>query len=171
MEYINLTGTPDEQSKRCSPRPPGSYGLGLCYWRRVCVATSADGITWRKPRLGVTPWAAGTGSSPPPNSSTQNNIVMESKAGAKAPSGEECSVFVDGNPSAPAAQKWKMMCGAPGGLYSSPDGLTWSAMNFTATSAQDSMPNGGWDENLKKYVLHSRLCKKCLDHVGTSSGT
>ena len=60
--------------------------------RRICLATSADGgETWIKPTVGVVAW----------NGSLSNNIVLEESGN---------SVFLDGNPLAPASEKWKMTC-------------------------------------------------------------
>ena len=71
--------------------------------------------------------------------------------------GSSCSVFLDDNPRASAAHRWKMVCGAPGAVYASPDGLSWTALPFAPTSPDDTMPTAAWDPRLDKY-----LSAKCL---------
>jgi len=75
LEYKPLTGTKAAQQKAC--RFPGSLDTNACSWRRVCLATSEDGLSWVKPKdLGVVQWRAGAGPQPT-NGSGSNNIVME----------------------------------------------------------------------------------------------
>jgi hypothetical protein len=63
--------------------------------RRICLALSADGITWRKPNLGVYPL-------PSQGGSTANNIVLFAGSGV--------SVFKDNAPGVPENQRWKLIC-------------------------------------------------------------
>jgi hypothetical protein len=117
--------------------------------RRVCLAISTDGgITWHKPVLNVfnRTWldpVAGVN-----RSSTANNIVVEAAGNG---------VFIDGNPAAPASEKWKMVSDA---AFASPDGLHWTRMGRNGSrptrQMDDTKPTGAWDPRLRKYVIYVR---------------
>ena len=49
-----------------------------------------------------------------------------------------------------------MVCGAPGAVYASPNGLRWTALPFAPTSPDDTMPTAAWDPRLGKYVIYVR---------------
>jgi hypothetical protein len=120
--------------------------------RRICLATSVDGVTWTKPNLGVFSR----------NGSTANNIVLLDSGN---------SVFLDKNPAVPASQKWKMTCSAA--AYSSPDGIRWARMNSTGGAVvhgDDSKPTGNWDPRLKKYVIYDRTRVQVRGQVTRSIG-
>eukprot|EP01052_Picozoa_sp_SAG31_P001267 SAG31_NODE_42_length_31262_cov_46.416231_26_plen_338_part_00 len=63
--------------------------------RRICLALSNDGITWRKPHLGVFPLPSAGGS-------RANNIILWS--------GSQGSVFIDRKAGVPASQRYKLVC-------------------------------------------------------------
>ena len=77
--------------KNTNHNTKGGGSNGKISHRRICIAESNDGITWTKPNLGVFDR----------NGSTANNIVLENSG---------VSVFIDGNPEAPASEKFKMAC-------------------------------------------------------------
>ena len=83
---------------------PGAPPLSALSHRRICLATSADGLVWTKPNLGIFVR----------NGSTANNILLEDSG---------VTVFRDENPAAPSSQRWKMTCSRA--AYASPDGLRW----------------------------------------------
>jgi hypothetical protein len=120
--------------------PPGGdrlVGDGAISHRRICLATSSDGLVWTKPILGVFNL----------NGSTANNILIENSG---------VSVFIDTNPTAPPSEKWKMACSTS--VYASPDGITWTALsNHTPVKAEDdTKPTAGFDPVLGKYVIYVR---------------
>eukprot|EP00656_Telonema_subtile_P000700 TRINITY_DN10339_c0_g1_i1.p1 TRINITY_DN10339_c0_g1~~TRINITY_DN10339_c0_g1_i1.p1 ORF type:complete len:490 (-),score=83.31 TRINITY_DN10339_c0_g1_i1:293-1762(-) len=110
--------------------PPGSDSISS---RRICLATSDDGLSWIKPKLGIFNY----------NGSTANNILV-------ADSG--VSVFHDG--SANASEAWKMVCSTA--AYSSPDGLRWTKLPFAKVAEDDTKPTAYWDPSLSKYVISLR---------------
>ena len=69
--------------------PPGE--LCSLSHRRICVATSTDGLEWAKPDLHIFNL----------NGSTANNIILEDSG---------VSVFVDNAPGVPDAERWKLVC-------------------------------------------------------------
>ena len=94
--------------------------------RRICLATSQDGISWEKPELGIFPLnISGT-------MSTANNILLEDSGN---------SVFHD--PSDPAFP-WKMVCSAS--AYKSKDGLRWEKLPYhTPVEEDDTKPTAYYD--------------------------
>lgn len=125
--------------------PPGGAGLGedgtersaAISKRRICLATSADGKNWIKPKLGLYNRSG----------STANNILLEDSGNG---------VFLDLNPKTPSAQKWKMVCS--NAVYASPDGLHWSKIGSGSPvkAADDTKPTGYFDPKLGKYVISVR---------------
>ena len=72
--------------------PPGGDASNSLAHRRICLATSDDGLVWAKPSLGLFNR----------NGSTSNNILLEDSG---------VSVFMDGSPDAKASGLvWKMIC-------------------------------------------------------------
>ena len=104
--------------------------------RRVCLATSSDGITWNKPKLGVFNRLG----------STANNILVEDSGN---------SVFIDRNPATPPEARYKMVCSRA--AYQSPDGIRWTKMPWNDSLAEDdTKPTAQWVPSLKKYVVFVR---------------
>jgi hypothetical protein len=103
-DCIEGTGVPPGSNtiKSAVPNYTLQTGSSTLSHRRVCLATSKDGITWVKPELGIFNY----------NGSTANNILIEDSG---------VSVFVDTTDGVPASQKWKMVCST--NAYASPDGL------------------------------------------------
>ena len=65
------------------------------------------------------------------------------------------SVFLDGNPMAPASAKYKMTCSTA--VYGSPDGLHWTRLGGVPVhTMDDTKPTGNWVPALKRYVVYTR---------------
>ena len=121
-----------------------------------CYAESDDGITWRKPDLGIWDFKG----------SKQNNITMISKTvkGLKVDPGHP-AVFMDENPNAAPDAKFKAIFRSAGkrGLlpFKSPDGFNWSPMTeqpiFNGLGAFDSQNLAFWDPSLGKYRAFWRI--------------
>ena len=106
-----------------------------CHAARPPAATSPDGLTWTKPKLGLFSR----------NNDTANNIVLDDSG---------VSVFLDRNPASPASERWKMTCSSA--AYGSPDGLRWSLLGKAVVHGDDTKPTGNWDPILRKYVIYDR---------------
>lgn len=117
----------------------------------IGYAESSDGIDWEKPNLGLVEI----------DGSKQNNIVMASINGAEC---HDLSVFKDGNPLAPDAERYKAVGFGrnPAGLYAfhSPDGLRWTAYNDNQPVMTghpfDTQNIAFWDANGKQYRAYIR---------------
>ncbi len=112
----------------------------------TCYAESADGVTWRKPELGLKDF----------NGSKRNNIVW---TGAGT---HNFAPFKDMNPDCRPDARYKALCGASGGLVAlkSPDGLRWSRLSDKAVitkGAFDSQNLGFWDAARRRYVCYFRI--------------
>ena len=114
-----------------------------------CVIESADGIHFTRPELGLHEF----------NGSKRNNIVWHGR------SGHNFTPFLDGNPDAPAAQRFKSIAYHPkgGGLgaFISADGIRWKLWveNPIITESHggfDSQNLAFWDPLRKLYVCFFR---------------
>ncbi len=121
-----------------------------------CYAESDDGITWRKPHLGIYEFEG----------STQNNITLTSgKLGPLNVDAGHPAVFKDENPDAPADARYKAIVRSskPNGLlpFKSPDGLHWSPMTdapiLSGLGAFDSQNLAFWDPAIGKYRAYWRI--------------
>jgi hypothetical protein len=121
-----------------------------------CYAESDDGITWRKPMLGLHEFQG----------SKNNNITMVSgKLGSLNVDAGHPAVFKDANPAAPADALYKAIVRSsqPNGLIplKSPDGLNWSPMTeapiLSGLGAFDSQNLAFWDANIGKYRAYWRI--------------
>lgn len=120
----------------------------------LCYAESDDGISWRKPNLGLHEFQA----------SKANNIVLvPGQFGAIQADPGHPAVFKDDNPAAPADAKYKAMfrSSGPRGLlpFKSPDGLHWSPMSDTPVindGAFDSQNLAFWDAARGEYRAYWR---------------
>jgi len=123
----------------------------------ICYATSADGITWHKPELGIVEYAG----------SRRNNIVVGHGAAGLTMGQDGGLVFID--PKAPAAERFRMFCrfGAIGpGLHilSSPDGIRWqvthkSIITFREEGKRHHLDSQNilfWDDRIQRYVAYCR---------------
>jgi len=117
--------------------PPGELGVGSgsLSHRRICLATSTDGVEWVKPALGIFDR----------NGSTANNILIEDSG---------VSVFLDNTAGVSAAERWKMVCSTA--AYASPDGLHWTKLGNARQTEDDTKPTAYYDPEIKKYVIMVR---------------
>jgi hypothetical protein len=109
----------------------------------TAYAESADGVAWRKPKLGIIEF----------DGSKDNNLVWDGAAGNLAP-------FRDDNPNCKPAERYKAVA-RTGDLYAlvSPDGLFWQLADekpiFTDRPF-DSHNIAFWDEPTQQYVAYTR---------------
>ena len=140
--------------------------------RRTAYAESGDGIHWERPDLGIFDFQG----------SKKNNIVMED------PSGHNLSVFVDGNPTTPEAERYKGFAKSPLNVdgrstirgFSSPDGLHWRPADVDPLIVApddpwpwfDSPNIAFWDGVQRRYVAYLRGWVQGQDRVvsGHSGG-
>jgi hypothetical protein len=123
--------------------------------QHTCVAESADGVNWTKPRLGLIDL----------NGSTRNNVILSYGQSIAA---HNFSPFLDANPAAKPDQRYKALGGdEKAGLlgFVSPDGLRWRPLDRAAIS-RDMVPTEGlvfdsqnlahWSVAEGKYVAYFR---------------
>ena len=127
----------------------GTHPLFCCY------AESDDGISWRKPSLGLVEFAG----------SKDNNIVLGPETFTKVKSDPgHPAVFKDENPACPPEAKYKAIIRAekPIGLllFQSPDGLNWSLAHpepIITEGAFDSQNLAFYDPNISAYRAYWRI--------------
>jgi len=128
----------------------GTHPLFCCY------AESDDGVSWRKPMLGLHEFKG----------SKQNNITITSgKLGPLNVDAGHPAIFKDDNPNAPADAKYKAILRSsnPNGLlpFKSADGVNWSPMTdapvLRGLGAFDSQNLAFWDPNIGKYRAYWRI--------------
>lgn len=134
----------------------------------TCLATSADGITWTRPTLGLFEF----------DGSTANNIVWT----GDRPSYDEShnfSPFVDTNPAAAPTERYKAVGfrrredggGEPQRMLSvlgSADGIHWRRLTEeppVGPGAFDSLNVPFWDPNVGRYVCYARLARHGLRSI------
>jgi hypothetical protein len=114
----------------------------------TCCAESSDGITWRKPNLGLFE-VHGT---------RENNVVLA----GQAPFSHNFAPFIDTRPDVPASERFKALAGtSEKGLFGfvSADGLSWRKLRDTplvTKGAFDSQNVAFWSESEHCYVLYLR---------------
>ena len=121
---------------------------------RLCYAESRDGITWRKPELGLVDYEG----------SKANNIVIPSGwMGEMHLSAAEAAVFKDENPAAPPDARYKALvrCRKPWGLiaFKSGDGVRWAPLSenpVITEGAFDSQNLAFWDAARGEYRAYWR---------------
>jgi hypothetical protein len=111
----------------------------------TCYAESTDGVNFTRPSLGLFEFQG----------SKQNNIVYR---GVEA---HNFAPFLDSNPSAQSAEKYKALGGLGGKLFGfgSADGLQWRKLQsdpVMTKGAFDSLNIAFWDEQAKTYRSFSR---------------
>ncbi|OPZ93337.1 MAG: hypothetical protein BWY73_00371 [candidate division TA06 bacterium ADurb.Bin417] len=124
-------------------------------------AESADGISWTRVKAGLYE----------ENGSWENNIVF------REPDTQELEVFIDGNPAAPAGERYKAFCRWKGKdaegravrgvkILASADGLRWnplqsdpviSLLRPKAVSILDSDNRAFWDGARNRYAGYLRV--------------
>jgi len=127
----------------------------------TCMATSDDGIHWRKPELGLVEF----------NGSRRNNIIRI---------GDLChdfSPFIDTNPACPPEARYKAV-GAAGfrkGLlaYQSPDGIHWTTLNdgkpVITDGAFDTQNIAFWDPVRREYRAYIRDFRAGVRDIRTAT--
>jgi len=111
----------------------------------VCYAESDDGITWRKPKLGLIEF----------NGSKDNNIIWAGDGG------HNFVPFKDENPACKPGEKYKAIGLQAGGLHAfkSADGIRWSLMSeepVITKGAFDSQNLAFWDSVRSEYRDYHR---------------
>jgi hypothetical protein len=94
----------------------------------TCVAESDDGVTWRKPKLGLVEIG----------DSRENNVILAQRHFC-----HNFSPLLDTNPAAPPAQRYKALAGTMDtGLvaFVSADGLRWEKLQEKPVLAKDAVP-------------------------------
>jgi hypothetical protein len=107
----------------------------------TCYAESRDGIVWTKPSLGIQDFQG----------SRDNNIILSGEAS------ENFGPFLDGNPNAPASERYKAVGGGGKGLmaFKSADGVHWEKMTeqrIITDGKFDSLNVVFWDPLRQEYV-------------------
>jgi hypothetical protein len=114
----------------------------------TCYAESSDGINWTKPNLGIYTI----------DGTTNNNVVLANAA----PATHNFSPFLDKNPNAKAAERFKAFGGVDKtGLFAfvSADGIHWKKVQDSAvykTGVFDSQNVAFWSESEQQYVCYFR---------------
>jgi hypothetical protein len=114
----------------------------------TCYAESGDGIHWNKPSLGIYTV----------NGTKNNNVILANAA----PATHNFSPFLDTNPNAKPAEKFKALGGVDKtGLiaFVSADGVHWKKLRDTAvfkTGVFDSQNVAFWSEGEQQYVCYFR---------------
>lgn len=115
----------------------------------TCVAVSADGIKWTKPRLGL--FEA--------DGSKENNIILADHA----PFSHNFCPMLDRRPGVPADERFKALAGTrKTGLnsFASADGFTWrrtSDKGVITEGAFDSQNVPFYSESEKQYICYFRV--------------
>ncbi len=138
----------------------------------TCVAESADGIHFTRPKLGIIE-AGGT---------KENNVIW------RGTESHNFAVFRDTNPAAKPEEKFKALGGikqpgknwkegeTPGGLhaFASADGLHWRKLQPTPVmtkGAFDSQNLAFWDAERGRYACYSRTFTDKVRAIQSSSST
>jgi hypothetical protein len=109
------------------------------------LATSTDGLTWERPKLGLKAYEG----------NKDNNLLPLTSV--------EATVFLD--PHSPPEKRYRMVFtrGWPDParagvcVASSSDGMSWNEVSERCLPfVPDSQPSAFWDERLKKYVVYLR---------------
>lgn len=125
----------------------------------ICYAESDDGITWRKPRLGICEFRG----------SRENNIVYD------GPGAGEFAVFTDDNPAAPPDARYKMLLAEyQKGLkvLKSADGLHWVPLSdqpVITKGAFDSQNLAFWDSVRGQYRAYFRVFRRGHRDIDTAT--
>ncbi|MBR4651853.1 MAG: hypothetical protein IKO72_00700 [Kiritimatiellae bacterium] len=125
----------------------------------VCYAESDDGITWRKPKLGICTW----------NGSKDNNLILldDEKMG-KYHVAHNFTAFFDTRSDCPREERYKAVGGSgSAGLWGlvSPDGIHWKLLDchpLMTSGAFDSQNTVFWDEDVGAYVAYFRAYRHGL---------
>jgi hypothetical protein len=111
--------------------------------RFFCVATSTDGLHFRKPNLGLVRFGG----------STQNNIIGVVGLGPQPLAAPRGTVFLDKNPRAPASERYKLVSH---NAYGSADGFTWRLLSAGHTPYSDTLTAAFYDAQTDLYSIYMR---------------
>lgn len=121
----------------------------------ICLAESGDGITWRRPNLGLHEI----------DGSRDNNVLLTKDDGTHA-----FAPFIDRHPAARPNQRYKALglVEGKGGLraYASADGIRWSSMSpepVLTKGTFDSQNVPFWSESERRYVVYYRTGSEAAD--------
>jgi len=136
----------------------GGGDLGREY---TCLALSDDGIRWTRPSLGLFEFQG----------STENNIIWTGKNKAYDES-HNFSPFIDANPAAPPAERWKAVTLDKWGegearkkvlsAFVSGDGIRWRRLReepIISEGGFDSHNTAFWDPLRAHYVCYLRMAR------------
>ena len=107
---------------------------------RMCYAVSDDGLSWKKPNLGLVEYRG----------SKENNILLKE-------SSKLAYVFID--PHGSKKQRYKMLSGiGTTRMRSSPDGIHWTLHPQIVWQPRwDTQKQAWWDPRIDKYVVQTRV--------------
>ena len=149
-----VTVMPDGDKVRLYYRGSGSGNAHEC----ACYAESSDGISFTRPKLGLFE----------DGGNTDNSIIWQG-AGS-----HNFTPFLDGNPAAPADQKYKALCsaGPKASLVPcvSPDGIHWTKLQtdpVITEGAFDSQNLAFWDDVRGEYRAYVRDFKDGVRTIRT----
>ena len=128
----------------------------------TCYAESQDGISWKKPDLGLFEWEG----------SKKNNIIW--KEGRAT---HNFTPFKDHRPDVPGNERYKALAYAPQGgralsAFASADGLKWRLLNDQPVLTQgvfDSQNLAFWDDQRSEYRAYFRDFRKGLRDIRTAT--
>lgn len=114
----------------------------------TCLAESADGLAWRKPKLGLFEVAG----------SRDNNVVLA----GQAPFSHNFAPFLDTHPGVPSDERFKALAGTSASglhVFASADGLRWRRWRegpILTRGAFDSQNVAFWSESEQCYAAYFR---------------
>ncbi len=112
----------------------------------ICYMTSADGIQWERPNLGLFEFKG----------SKENNIVW---TGGPWRTSQMFAPFKDTRPGVPADEQYKALAGSPIHAFASADGVRWRLLverPILTGSNFDSQNVAFWDERKQHYAAYFR---------------
>ncbi|MBI3920439.1 MAG: hypothetical protein HY318_03385 [Armatimonadetes bacterium] len=112
----------------------------------TAYAESNDGITWRKPKLGIIEF----------DGSKDNNLIWAGEAI------HNFNPFKDANPEATVEERYKSLGGDPAYAFASSDGIHWKKMQeapVIAEGAFDSQNLAFWDSVQGRYVAYLAISR------------
>lgn len=130
----------------------GARGTGSSV---TAYAESRDGIHWEKPNLGLFEYEG----------SKENNIVWTGRGT------NNFAPFLDTNPDAPVAERYKALGGTPPYAFASQDGIHWFPYHKRQVLKRgqfDSQNVAFWDPVRERYVAYFRLMRNGLRDIGYS---
>ena len=144
----------------------GDYdrGCAALHEQVYCYAESRDGVRWERPNLGLIEFGG----------SKENNIITSEKDPLLGSVCHNLSPFLDRNPAAPAAERYKAIGGAPLLALVSPDGIHWqkaAAEPIITLGDFDSQNLAFWDVLRQEYRAYHRKMRDGRDVMTETSAT